>query len=339
MLNKKNTDKSNIDKSVVDQRKVDKGIVSALKNIQNSISVLGNNKVDLSNLNNNTDSMKKSVDRMSKSIDGINESMNVLTKKTSDKKFSVLDYIGLIISIIAMCISLGTLVVEFYGQKEEKTNRSLVVEIKDYSIENDDLTISCEKKQGKIKSAYFAYENEDSQLIYDRITVDDDKDDFSIELHLEDKISSLDGYELMGFHNTVEFYLILLDYSDEISLYYGVVLPKPKLEFEQDVYILNSLLDADGNLLDESKCTIEGLGDFDSSTMLVDCKVINEATINRSLESLDFDFELEVGSSEKEAKDGPSITSQTVKSEVKYREVDANHVIDNIGMILENKQY
>lgn len=278
------------------------------------------------------------------SIESVNNTINNQTSKVDDEKWNKL---SIILKIIPIVLSIISIIISSCTFQFTIDNHPLVISDGGrYVVDDEEFIFSCKVNQGHVKNAYLVYEKPDVGIIYEPLRVNRCLRSIEITVPLsQDKESSDYSGNVIAdmnlpsikYKDTQEFYLVLVDYKDELTMYYGVVLPKPVLseDLEWEFRFTSSR-----GLETKETFALDNVENWESKVYLLDCKLVNTNTIEQMIPQSSFCKKFELFTKERTVKmDSGEAASTNPALIANYSYINPREVLNNIDKIKADIQY
>lgn len=220
--------------------------------------------------------------------ENINNTADIAKEIIIKNKESILEKIvnpEAIIALVALFISIISLMGSCSDQRLSKKNAPLIITYKEKPKEideNNQIKLSFNKEQGEISRVYkveFSGEN----ICYTQLTDFSTNDKIfvvSIPLIETDEIEEGDLAKCFSAKATTSFALALLDYNNNLYIYYVVVRPAPKQTKEIKI---ERTLNRGSTPIANTVATVDNSKSWKSKIALVDCSFPNDISIKKSV--------------------------------------------------------
>ena len=193
-----------------------------------------------------------------------------------------------VISFIALIVSFISLFISFYGVSFAKDNAPLIIDYQvkknrdAYDKKNHTVTLDFIKKQGSISRVYKA-EFIDDEICYTQLTdfaTNDNSFKVTIPLIESDEINDVGLREYFSANAPTSFALALLDYNNNLYIYYIVVRPAPQQK--KALFKINTLMRG-GTPIATGSADYDNHDKWEFGIALVDCSFPNDISIKNAI--------------------------------------------------------
>ena len=220
--------------------------------------------------------------------ENINNTADIAKEIIIKNKESLLEKIvnpEAIIALVALIVSIISLMASCSGQQLSKKNAPLIITYKEKPKEIDDnnmIKLSFNKEQGEISRVY-KVEFSDEKICYTQVTdysTSDKSFVVTIPIMESDEFENDFYTDYFSAQATTSFALALLDYNNNLYIYYVVVRPAPKQTKEMKI---ERTLNRGNTPIANTVATVDNSKSWKSKIALVDCSFPNDISIKKSV--------------------------------------------------------